>query len=1238
MTISTTNSFSKSVADGIEKTFNFDFQVNGAEDVQVYFGSVVQSTAGFAVSVEPDNVGGSVTFVEAPPSGTLVTCRRWLEASQTTAYPVAGPFPAKSHERALDKLTMLVQQTQDLTNNAVTSTVWRGDWQEDYAYNEMDLVWAPDGRWYACSLPHTSGTTFADDLAAGRWILALDVAYIDQRASDASAAAIEAKASEDAAALSETNAAASASSASTSAGTAATQAGIATTQAGIATTKASEAAASAAEAASLVIVGERSDAIYPDYYVATAGQEDFTITHPAPKENILVFMNSRKLRITDDYTLDSDIAASTLTLTTAAEGGEEVDIISINTYDLTGSAEDMQDLVDEATAQAGTATTQAGIATTQAGIATTQAGNAATSAGTASTQAGIATTQAGNAATSASTASTQAGTATTQAGIATTQAGISTTKAGEAAASAELAEDWADAAAASAVVAEGHADDAAVSATEAEAATALLQKKIQVLQNELISCCIPAVDKILATTANLVDVFVYNTYKDYDGGLWTENANYQSWYIEQLNTATRGSKREFPKVALIVAETNKVTIYDATETDCPMWMVITASSGGTKQLRSAAQVRAVFALNGVLCVSAELGLSVFRFNEDRASVYASAGIYQWANSAIVFRDSAGGLGTASGTGIVNTTVNDVAMTQISRTENSFGLLDPVIAAFTDGGVSVIDGPAGVGTVVDMTYTRSSSNQATSGFFTSGGGIGFLSRLVGAGYTYLHIYNTIPSADTTAAPDRYYANFNFPATSPNLYLNGDLAVGTYEKVAIDGAVGSNANGVTKLSEDTATPANGMVAYLTNSYNTGWLKGDIRRAVICEAEGTTETLTNLVTNGTFDTDTSWKKGTGWTISGGTLNHTANSSYATQEGVLTIGETYTITYTINSISGNTVLVYCGGGTAGTARSAAGTYSETLTCSGNTDLSFFANSTAVLSIDNVIVTKATKDRSVKASSLTVNGSLTRSPVATGAELQAVSGFSAANYSSQAYSADLDFGTGDFYICGWLKENPNSAIECIFERAYHNGSSYIGAGIFAFVSATGYLNFRITDDAYATYDTITSSQVVDTSTPAFAVLQKVSGKLELWLNGVKAASDVTVTAAINSLSNASGTFAVGRSVTSSYPLTNGSLALLRIGAGSLSDDQIAKMYREELALFQPGAKCTIQGASSAVTALAYNERYNKLLVGTSAGVTCFDNLAVDENFYTNTGSIKALASDNKIKLAASTAEVKVKK
>lgn len=58
--------------------------------------------------------GGTVTMLIAPPSGSTLVIVRNVPATQETDYLANDPFPAESHERALDKLTMIVQQQNEI--------------------------------------------------------------------------------------------------------------------------------------------------------------------------------------------------------------------------------------------------------------------------------------------------------------------------------------------------------------------------------------------------------------------------------------------------------------------------------------------------------------------------------------------------------------------------------------------------------------------------------------------------------------------------------------------------------------------------------------------------------------------------------------------------------------------------------------------------------------------------------------------------------------------------------------------------------------------------------------------------------------------------------------------------------------------------------------------------------------------------------------------------------------------
>jgi hypothetical protein len=71
----------------------------------------------YVVNGEGDFNGGNVVMKWAVPATSTVTIYRDVDPTQLTSYQEADAFPAKSHERALDKLTMLVQQALRLTGS-----------------------------------------------------------------------------------------------------------------------------------------------------------------------------------------------------------------------------------------------------------------------------------------------------------------------------------------------------------------------------------------------------------------------------------------------------------------------------------------------------------------------------------------------------------------------------------------------------------------------------------------------------------------------------------------------------------------------------------------------------------------------------------------------------------------------------------------------------------------------------------------------------------------------------------------------------------------------------------------------------------------------------------------------------------------------------------------------------------------------------------------------------------------
>jgi hypothetical protein len=115
--------------------------------------------------------------------------------------------------------------------------------------------------------------------------------------------------------------------------------------------------------------------------------------------------------------------------------------------------------------------------------------------------------------------------------------------------------------------------------------------------------------------------------------------------------------------------------------------------------------------------------------------------------------------------------------------------------------------------------------------------------------------------------------------------------------------------------------------------------------------------LVSNGGFDSDSDWTKGTGWTISGGKLNSTATSGTNASQNILTSGKSYQVTYEITDYVSGQVRVNAGWSGYGTYRSSEGVFTEVLECSGNTFIEVTAHSSGFVgSIDNISVREIPK------------------------------------------------------------------------------------------------------------------------------------------------------------------------------------------------------------------------------------------------------------------------------------------
>ncbi len=109
--------------------------------------------------------------------------------------------------------------------------------------------------------------------------------------------------------------------------------------------------------------------------------------------------------------------------------------------------------------------------------------------------------------------------------------------------------------------------------------------------------------------------------------------------------------------------------------------------------------------------------------------------------------------------------------------------------------------------------------------------------------------------------------------------------------------------------------------------------------------------LVTNGTFDTDSDWAKGTGWAISGGTASKTAGTGSSIVSTTLsgTIGKSYLLTFDLTLSAGviNSTL----GASVTPVYDSSGSYAEILKPTTTGAFYFYGSAAFAGSIDNVSV-----------------------------------------------------------------------------------------------------------------------------------------------------------------------------------------------------------------------------------------------------------------------------------------------
>ena len=321
--------------------------------------------------------------------------------------------------------------------------------------------------------------------------------------------------------------------------------------------------------------------------------------------------------------------------------------------------------------------------------------------------------------------------------------------------------------------------------------------------------------------------------------------------------------------------------------------------------------------------------------------------------------------------------------------------------------------------------------------------------------------------------------------------------------------------------------------------------------------------------------------------------------------LGQTYAIRVKVLARGGGASAYFYWGTASFGSITQPGEYTFYRTWLGGTPILYFTvNAGVTITLDDISVVPVDANRSLSTAGLFVNGTITRSPVADGAELVAYSGLSAANYLEQPYNSALDFGTGDFSIMGWVKQSSIAANQVFLAKANAAGTSVFS--FFTYVSSGNLGYFHPTSGA------VSSGKALALNAWNHVGLVRKNGVVTFFINGVATFSSTP--AAFDLTRSNDDILRIGRDFSVNVAGTS-VLALWRISATAPKPEQIAKIYEDERRLFQPGAQCTLFGTSDAVTALAHEPKTNLLHVGTSQGRSVFDGLVRVANTTTPVGA-----------------------
>ena len=756
-----------------------------------------------------------------------------------------------------------------------------------------------------------------------------------------------------------------------------------------------------------------------------------------------------------------------------------------------------------------------------------------------------------------------------------------------------------------------------------------------------------AIDAVIPTSSTRL--FVYDTSLDSDGGAWRKRTQNTSWYNEPLNTLTRGSRREFPAVALIVAETStngKVTIYDADDPTLPMWMVFENVRDGSRYslLRWATSgnstPRDVKALNGNLAIVGDnIALMMVKFISDDVQLAWTAGSWQY-NHGIARRNDIKGI-TTNGDGYTlgsyDTDVIAMKVLPGSSIDKDTGLPRPTLAI--GSGNADVDVIKHDENRVQITHTWNGTFMID--FDKDNDIVMHLGNATGQG---LIAKVPVPTTnlDISSGGNYVVAGGNIYNSARHPTLGNDLG-GLGTLVGDENGVSTNAKNNGELNlvrvwyDETGRRGNvggigNSVAYINDDFNTGWMKGDVSFATMCStgpshpiSSGDDINYATTVTyqaSGRLTNNTYTEGATSWSMTDDASN-TSGYIELYLNG-LTPGKHYYVEVTVDQTAGyadgQPYLPRWDAGSGGDTKYFTNwdysvTTSTTLTnyfraVTANNDHIVIYCSDTTTNFSNFRIIEAdtiAREHSRYGSCLIPVGTVPTSKVAPGADMLAYGPFDNSNYLLMPHEPELDVGTGDIAFIFWIYPKASGTENYVLDRRDGNEKieiRYLSTGVIRVYTSNNY-----TDSGTLTLNEW--NQIV-------CVRKQGTSGWRVFKNGTDESSiQVSASSQDDVTSPNRFTTIFGKRRDNQYPGTDIRLSMFRATKTVPSAEEIRKMYYDEFKIFQPSTKASLNGSN--VNAMGFDKVTHELHCGNGTGTSTFQGLVrIDYTDEVKTSSISA--------------------